>query len=115
MIEVRHLLGACVFYNQWIPHYATMSEPLYSLLRKGKRFSWTRECVMAMDTLKEALDSSPLLRPLVYGDGRITIVIVDASPFVAGWAMSQDNLEGEHHLARFGAKTLMRGKGGICR
>ena len=36
--EVRRFLGACVFYQIWIPHFAHMSEPLYKLLRKRNRF-----------------------------------------------------------------------------
>jgi hypothetical protein len=32
--EVRRFLGACVFYQIWIPHFVHMAEPLYKLLRK---------------------------------------------------------------------------------
>ena len=32
--EVRRFLGACVFYQIWIPHFAHIAEPLYNLLRK---------------------------------------------------------------------------------
>ncbi|KAL2624277.1 hypothetical protein R1flu_008522 [Riccia fluitans] len=38
--EVRRFLGACVFYRIWIPHYAHITEPMYELLRKGKKFGW---------------------------------------------------------------------------
>jgi hypothetical protein len=34
IIEVRRFLGACVFYQIWIPHFADMAESLYKLLRK---------------------------------------------------------------------------------
>lgn len=30
--EVRRILGACIFYCVWIPHYAHVADPLYSLL-----------------------------------------------------------------------------------
>jgi hypothetical protein len=39
--EVRRFLGACVFYQIWIPHFAHIAEPLYRLLRKGQNFTWT--------------------------------------------------------------------------
>ena len=38
--EVRRFLGACVFYQIWIPHFAHVSEPLYKLLRKRNKFLW---------------------------------------------------------------------------
>ena len=36
--EVRRFLGACVFYQIWIPHFAHISEALYKLLRKKSKF-----------------------------------------------------------------------------
>jgi hypothetical protein len=32
--KVRRFLGACIFYQIWIPHFVHMAEPLYKLLRK---------------------------------------------------------------------------------
>jgi hypothetical protein len=37
--EVRRFLGACVFYQIWIPHFAHIADPLYQLLRKGQKFT----------------------------------------------------------------------------
>jgi hypothetical protein len=104
--EVRRFLGACVFYVIWIPHFATTAEPLYKLLRKDTIFAWEEEQDLAMETLKEALSSPPVPRPLVYGEGLLVILTVDASPFAAGWAIGQDDSEGQRYVARFGAKTF---------
>jgi hypothetical protein len=41
--EVRRFLGACAFYHIWIPHYAHVAEPLYGLLKKGRKFEWRAE------------------------------------------------------------------------
>ena len=41
--EVRRFLGACVFYQIWIPHFAHISEALYKLLRKKSKFLWKHE------------------------------------------------------------------------
>ena len=38
--EVRRFLGACAFYHIWIPRYAHVAEPLYGLLKKGRKFEW---------------------------------------------------------------------------
>ena len=53
--EVRRILGACVFYQIWIPHFTHMAEPLYKLLRKGTKFAWKEDQRLAMDGLKEVL------------------------------------------------------------
>lgn len=95
-----------MFYVMWIPHYALVAEPLYALLRKEVDFIWGEEQAQAMESLKEALISPPVLRPLVYGDGMIVILTVDASPVAAGWALSQETSEGQRYVARFGAKTF---------
>ena len=38
VIELRRLLGVCVFYRIWLPHYAPVANFLYQLLRKGHKF-----------------------------------------------------------------------------
>ncbi|KAL3679949.1 hypothetical protein R1sor_022905 [Riccia sorocarpa] len=104
--EVRRFLGACVFYRIWIPHYAHISEPMYELLRKGKRFRWETRQGEAMARLKHALVSSPTLRRIDYQCGRPVIVTVDTSPIAIGWAVGQDDGEGCRFATRFGARVL---------
>ena len=43
VMEVRRFLGACAFYHMWIPHYSHFAEPLYRLLKKGRRFASDNE------------------------------------------------------------------------
>ena len=58
--EVRRFLGACAFYHIWIPHYAHIADPLYHLLRKGKKLEWKPEHTKAMKKLKKTLRSDKL-------------------------------------------------------
>jgi hypothetical protein len=60
--EVRRFLGACIFYQIWILHFAYTAEPLYKLLRKGTKFKWEQKQEAAMEGLKEILKSLPVLR-----------------------------------------------------
>ncbi|KAL3686292.1 hypothetical protein R1sor_008866 [Riccia sorocarpa] len=53
--EVRRFLGSCVFFRLSIPHYAHMAEPLYALLKKGKKFIWSLLHHDAMEKLKKIL------------------------------------------------------------
>lgn len=104
--EVRRFLGACVFYRIWIPHFAHVAEPLYDLLRKRVTFRWTHLHEVAMARLKEALLSSPVLRALDYNANRPIVITVDSSPTAAGWAVGQDDEQGNRFATRFGAKIF---------
>ena len=104
--EVRRFLGACVFYQIWIPHFAHISEPLYKLLRKGRKFLWSHEQDLAMGELKKILESPPVLKQVDYNCKRPVIVTVDTSPIAIGWAIGQDNEEGKRFAIRFGARIL---------
>ena len=64
--KVRSILGACVFYVIWIPHYAHVVDPLYRLLRKNQMFKWGDAHVKAMRKLKELLQSAPTLTKVNY-------------------------------------------------
>ena len=104
--EVRRFLGACVFYQIWIPHFAHIAEPLYFLLRKGTKFKWEQKQELAMEGLKEILKSPPILRQVDYECGRPIIITVDTSPIAIGWAVGQDDAEGKRFAIRFGARIL---------
>ena len=60
--EVRRFLGAYVFYQIWILHFAHMAEPLYKLLRKETKFKWEKKQEVAMEGSKEILKPLPVLR-----------------------------------------------------
>ena len=46
------------------------------------------------------------MRKVDYKCGRPVIVTVDTSPTGIGWAIGQDNEDGDRYAARFGAKVL---------
>ena len=104
--EVRRFLGACVFYQIWIPHFAHISEALYKLLRKKSKFLWKHEQDLAMEELKKILRSPQVLKQVEYNSGRPVIVTVDTSPIAIGWAVGQDGEKGNRFAIRFGARIL---------
>ena len=85
--EVRMFLGACAFYHIWIPHYAHIADPLYHLLRKGKKLEWKPEHTKAMKKLKKTLRRAEALKKPSYD--RSIIVTVDTSPTGIGWVINQ--------------------------
>ena len=102
--QARRFLGVCAFYHIWIPHYAHITDQLYGLLRKNKRFVWKPKHSLAMQRLKEALhEASSLKRP---DYERPVVVTVDTSPTGIGWVINQVNHGGDRDPIRFGAKVL---------
>ncbi|KAL3682680.1 hypothetical protein R1sor_000702 [Riccia sorocarpa] len=104
--KVRKFLGSCVFYHIWIPHYAHIAGPLYALSRKGQKFRWEEKHVDAMRKLKALLSSPPVLGRVDYKCGRPVILTVDTSPIAIGWAVGQDDENGNRIAVRFGARVF---------
>jgi hypothetical protein len=104
--EVRRFLGACAFYQIWIPHYAHVTEPLYGLQKKGRKFVWRAENTDAVRRMKKALMAAPALRKGVYENGIPIYVTMDTSPTRIGWVINQEGNDGERFPIRFGAKVL---------
>lgn len=82
-IDLSVFLGLCVYYRIWIKDFSTIAEILFQLSRNDVEFDWREEQQVAMDSLKEALTSTPALKPINYeSEGRI-VLSVDSS--LAGW------------------------------
>lgn len=60
--DVRRLLGLAGFYQKFLSNYSEITTPITNLLKKGsKKFAWTMEADVALQKLKTALVSAPIL------------------------------------------------------
>jgi hypothetical protein len=101
--ELQSFLGLSNYYRRFIYQYADIARPLTKLLRKGVAFTWTPDCQEAMQKLKEALMSSPVL---TYPDFRRPFVLsTDASNFAVGADLSQV-INGEEHPIAYASRQL---------
>ncbi|KAK9395779.1 retrotransposon-like 1 [Crotalus adamanteus] len=85
--DVQRLLGFANYYHTFIPHFATLTTPLSNLLRKGVKFHWGAEEQRALDAIKAAFASKPILKhpdPL-----RLFVVETDASDVAVGAVLQQ--------------------------
>jgi phenylalanine-4-hydroxylase len=56
-------LGCLAALNRFIARLSEKGLPLYQLLKKHERFSWTIEAQEALDKLKATLAHAPILTP----------------------------------------------------
>ena len=61
-------------------HYAHVVEPLYSVRKKRRKFTWESVHTEATKKLKGMLMATPTLRKASYKEGIPIYVIVDTSP-----------------------------------
>ena len=85
--DVRAFLGAVGYYRRFIPGFAGPVATLAKLLKKNERFDWKQEHQTAMDTLKEYMSSTPVLKPADFK--KPFFIVTDASDFAIGGALLQ--------------------------
>jgi hypothetical protein len=61
--EVQKVLGCLAALSHFISRLGEKGLPLYRLLKKHERFSWTVEAQEALDKLKATLAHAPILTP----------------------------------------------------
>jgi hypothetical protein len=59
--ELQSFLGLAGFYRHFVRHYAVISKPLTSLLKKNTMFVWTNDHDTTINTLKQQLSVAPIL------------------------------------------------------
>ncbi len=90
--ELQRFLGFANFYRRFIKNYSLLTAPLTSLLRgKPKLLSWDSKAHEAVEKLKEAFSTAPILR---HPDPQGPFVVeVDASTTGVGAVLSQQSGE----------------------
>ena len=65
---VQRVMGCLASLSRFISRLGEKGLPLYRLLRKSERFSWTPEAQEALDRLKASLTHAPILTPPIDGE-----------------------------------------------
>ncbi len=102
--EVRSFLGLTGFCSRFIPSYATLTEPLKHLTRKGVSWKWGPQQIKAFSALKECLTCN---HTTAYFDpSKRTVATFDASPFGLGAVLTQVDQNGQEHVVAYASRTL---------
>ena len=85
------------YYRNHIPNFSSMAQPLFDLMKKNVKFSWTIDHQRAFEMIKQSLTSKPLL---LFANLEIPFIIqVDASNIGIGAALMQNHGKGEQPVA----------------
>lgn len=99
--EVRSFLGLVCYVGRFIPHLATITDPLRQLIKKEAVFEWGKEQEDAFNTIKTTVFTT-----LSYFDlNRKTRLVVDASPVGLGAILLQFK-DNEPLVISYAAKSL---------
>jgi hypothetical protein len=106
---VRSFLGATLFYRRFIHQYGDLAAPLYALTKKGVnvRKDWDDDVHgAAMDSLKAALTSAPVLR--LFDPSQPIQIRLDACKVGRGIGaiLLQPDEEGDWHPVEYWSKSL---------
>lgn len=104
--EVRSLIGLCNYYRKFIPNFATIIEPLTNLTKtdkKNKKLLWTEKCETALNRVKQAFASEPILR--LPNTDQPFILCTDASSVGIGACLLQE-FNNELHPVQYISRKL---------
>ncbi len=102
--EARSLLGLLSYYRRFIPHFATVVEPIINLTRNGVPFAWTEKEEKAFKTTISLLNSKKLLHHPDYS--RELVIQSDASGVGIGGVLLQEKAGESDQAVSFFSRTL---------
>src|SRR5277367_1524797 len=108
LTDVRAFIGTIGVCRLFIRNFAHRAHHLVKLTRKAAEWKFGSDQLHAMDDLKQALLTSPSLRPINYESPSPVILAVDTSHIAIGYILSQCDPEKPklRYQARFGSITL---------
>ncbi|GJP80149.1 hypothetical protein CLOP_g10375, partial [Closterium sp. NIES-67] len=100
--ELQQFLGFANYYNRFVPQYAKIAMPLTNLLKKNTPYKWEPQHQEAVEQLKQALTSAPVL---ILRDPESDYVMeADASDQAMGAVLMQDQGNGLQPIAYLSKK-----------
>ena len=95
--ELRSFLGLANYYRKFIKGSSAIARPLTDLLKSSQEWEWTEKQQSAMDQLKQALVSAPVL---LIPDPQLPFELTtDASDQAIGAVLTQDHGAGHQPIA----------------
>ena len=105
--EVRAFLGLSGYYRRFVPHFATIAEPLTELTKAKNpdKAKWSDRCERAFCKLKELLLTPPILK--VAEPTKCYVLQTDASEQGLGAVLSRIDQNREEHPVAFASRKFL--------
>ncbi|CAI7878626.1 unnamed protein product [Closterium sp. NIES-53] len=100
--ELQQFLGYANYYNRFVPQYAKIATLLTNLLKKNTPFKWEDVHQQAMEQLKTALTTAPVL--ILPDPEKDYVIEADASDQAVGAVLMQDQGKGLQPIAYLSKK-----------
>ncbi|GJP33625.1 hypothetical protein CLOM_g18142 [Closterium sp. NIES-68] len=100
--ELQQFLGFANYYNRFVPQYAKIAAPLANLLKKNTPYKWEPKHQEAVEQLKQALTSAPVL--ILPDPERDYVIEADTSDQAMGAVLMQDQGNGLQPIAYLSKK-----------
>jgi hypothetical protein len=100
--DIQSFIGSCVWFAEFIPDYAAITQPLTKLLRKDSKWEWGDAQKEAVLILRHLITSAPVLR--YFEADKETIVYTDASDYAIGGWIGQRHQDGVHPVVFWSRK-----------
>src|ERR1044072_5022713 len=101
---VQSLLGFFNYYRKFVPGFSKITRPIYKLLGKDTPWNWGPEQDHALDLLKEAMSTAPVLTHPDFT--RPFVIYTDASYIGMGYILAQEYDRQEHPIS-FGSHCTL--------
>ncbi|XP_054830333.1 uncharacterized protein K02A2.6-like [Eublepharis macularius] len=104
--ELQAFLGLLNFYHAFLPHKASLAEPLHHLLEKNAKWTWDCRHARAFTAVKELLSSEAVLTH--FDESKPLILASDASPYGIGAVLSHRMPDGREAPIAYFSRSLSR-------
>jgi hypothetical protein len=101
--SLRSFLGHVGFYRRFIEDFSKITKLLTNILQKDVSFDFDEKCLVAFQTLKRALITTPIIQPPNWSQP--FEIMCDASDYAVGAVLGQRK-EGKVHAIYYASKTL---------
>lgn len=102
--QLQAFLGLYNFYERFIPHKATILEPLHRLLDKSQCWQWSEKEQTSFNTAKTLLSSELTL--VHYDLNKPLVLTCDSSEYGVGAVLSHVMEDGQERPIAMGSRTL---------
>jgi RNase H-like domain found in reverse transcriptase/Reverse transcriptase (RNA-dependent DNA polymerase) len=104
--EIQFFIGFENFYHHFVKEFSHLAHPLYNLLKKDKKFVWSKECQECFDQLEKQFTEEPVF--IMPDHSKPFQIQVSSLLFATGGILSQMDTNGDRHPCAYLSRSLTK-------